>query len=170
MPNEQKITPFLWFDTQAEEAANYYVSIFSAAGWKDSKVLNVARYGKAGAEASQMPEGSAMTVEFRLAGQNFTALNGGPMFKFSGAISFVINCATQKEVDHFWEKLGEGGERGICGWINRDKFGVTWQVVPIILAELLQDKDPVKAERVMTAMLKMTKIIIADLEKAYKNN
>lgn len=167
--DKQKITPFLWFDKQAEEAANFYVSVFSDK-FKGSKVGKIVRYGQAGAKASGMPEGAAMTVEFMLAGQEFVGLNGGPMFKFSGAVSFVVNCETQEEVDHFWDKLSEGGEKGICGWINHDKFGVTWQVVPVILGKFLQDKDAKKAERVMEAMLKMTKIEIAGLERAYGQN
>lgn len=165
----KKITPFLWFDKQAEEAANFYVSVFSGFyGSQESKIMSNARYGQAGAEVSKMAEGSVMTVSFLLAGEEFTALNGGPMFKFCGATSFVVNCETQKEVDYFWEKLSEGGEQGVCGWINHDKFGVTWQIVPIILAELLQDKNAKKAENVMAAMLKMTKINIAELKKAYE--
>ena len=158
----QKITPFLWFDNQVEEAVNFYVSIF-----KNSKILNITRYGEAGAKVSEMPKGSVMTVAFQLDGQDFVALNGGSYFKFSGAISFVVNCKTQEEIDYYWEKLSEGGEKGECGWINHDKFGVTWQVVPIILDEMIADPDPVKAERVMEAMLKMKKIDIQTLRKAY---
>lgn len=159
---KQKITTCLWFDKQAEEAANFYVSIF-----KDSKMGMITRYDAASAQASGMPEGTVLTVGFELFGQEFVAMNGGPMFQFSGAISFIVNCETQEEVDYYWEKLSEGGEAGICGWINHDRFGVTWQVVPVILTEMLMDKDPAKARRVMQAMLKMKKIDIAGLQKAY---
>jgi predicted 3-demethylubiquinone-9 3-methyltransferase (glyoxalase superfamily) len=152
----QKITPFLWFDSQAEEAANFYVSIF-----KNSKVVSIARYGKSGPG----PEGAAMTVEFQLDGQKFMALNAGPRFKFTEAISFVINCETQQEVDEYWEKLLEGGEESMCGWL-KDKYGLSWQVVPTVLPQLLQDKDAEKAKRVMEAMLKMKKIVIEDLTRA----
>ena len=157
----QKITPFLWFDTQAEEAAKFYVSIF-----KNSKVGSVSRYDEEGAKASGRPKGSVMTVAFELDGQAFTALNGGPVFKFTEAISLVVNCDTQAEVDHFWQKLSAGGEEVQCGWL-KDKFGVSWQVVPMILMEMLQDKDPEKSKRVMAAMLKMKKIEIEPLKKAY---
>ena len=166
---KQKITPFLWFDHEAEEAARFYVAIFNggpAAAGQRSKVGAVSRYDEAGAKASGRPVGSAMTVAFDLEGQEFTAINGGPHFTFSGAISFVIGCGTQEEVDYFWEKLSEGGESGVCGWINRDRFGVTWQVVPTMLPALLGDPDPAKAARVMQAMLGMKKIVIAELEQA----
>jgi predicted 3-demethylubiquinone-9 3-methyltransferase (glyoxalase superfamily) len=153
----QKITPFLWFDNQAEEAANLYTSIF-----KNSKMGTISRYGDAGPG----PKGTAMTVDFQLGGQEFVALNGGPRFKFTEAISFIINCETQEEVDYFWETLSEGGERSQCGWL-KDRFGLSWQVVPIILTKLLLDKDPEKAARVMNAMLQMTKIDIAKLQQAY---
>lgn len=153
----QKITPFLWFDNQAEEAMNFYVSIF-----KNSKVLSVSRYGE-GAPASK---GTVMTANFELDGQVFTALNGGPMFKFSPATSFVVHCETQAEVDYYWDKLGAGGKPNQCAWLD-DKFGVTWQIVPNILIELLSDPDPVKAGRVMQAMMQMTKIDIAALQQAY---
>jgi predicted 3-demethylubiquinone-9 3-methyltransferase (glyoxalase superfamily) len=170
MKKIQKITPFLWFDTQAEEAANFYVSVFQKAPLVsgESKILSVSRYDEAGSKASEMPLGSVMVASFQLEDQQFVALNGGTFFKFSGAVSFVVNCETQEEVDYFWEKLSEGGEKGQCGWINRDKFGVTWQVVPTILDKYLGDADSSKAQRVMEAMLKMTKIVIADLQKAYK--
>jgi len=154
----QKITPFLWFDNKAEEAMNFYVSIF-----KNSRVLSVARYGDAGPG----PKGSVMTAKFELQGQEFVALNGGPQFKFTEAVSFVVNCETQKEVDEFWEKLREGGEESRCGWL-KDKYGLSWQIVPSILVELLQDKDPVKAKRVMEAMLQMNKIDIKKLKQAYE--
>ena len=154
----QKITPFLWFDNQAEEAMNFYVSIF-----KNSKVLSVNRYG-AGAPA---PKGTVMTANFLLDGQEFTALNGGPMFKFSPAISFVVHCETQAEVDEYWAKLSAGGKENQCAWLD-DKFGVSWQIVPNALIELLSDPDPVKAGRVTQAMMQMTKIDIAALKCAYE--
>ena len=155
------ITPCLWFDTEAEDAAKFYVSIF-----EDSAMGAVSRYGKEGQEIHGKPEGTAMTVSFRLRGQEFVALNGGPQFKFDEAISFQVHCQTQAEVDRFWQRLGEGGQPGPCGWI-KDKFGLSWQVVPDALLELLQDKDRVKAGRVMNAMLQMKKIDIAGLRRAY---
>jgi len=158
----QRITPFLWFDHQAEEAANFYVSIF-----KNSKVGSMARYDEEGAKAAGRPKGSVMTVAFELDGQEFTALNGGPLFKFTEAMSLVVNCETQEEVDHFWERLSAGGEEVQCGWL-KDRFGVSWQVVPTVLIEMLQDKDPQKAKRVMAAMLKMKKISIEPLRQAYE--
>lgn len=167
----QKITPFLWFEDKAEEAAHFYVSVFGNAPGtfvRGSEITSVNRYDEAGAKASGRPAGSVMTVAFELAGQEFVAINGGPLFQFSGAVSFVINCETQEEIDYFWEKLSEGGEAGVCGWINKDKFGVTWQVVPIVLAKYLSDPDPAKAKRVMEAMLKMTKIDIKTLDDAYE--
>jgi predicted 3-demethylubiquinone-9 3-methyltransferase (glyoxalase superfamily) len=154
----QKITPFLWFDNQAEEAMNFYVSIF-----KNSKVLSVNRYG----DGAPVPKGMVMTANFELDGQVFTALNGGPMFKFSPATSFVVHCETQAEMDYYWDKLGAGGKPNQCAWLD-DKFGVTWQIVPNALIELLSDPDPVKAGRVMQAMMQMTKIDIATLQRAYK--
>jgi len=156
----QKITPFLWFDNQAEEAVNYYLSIF-----KNSKILNVARYGDDAAKVSGRPKGSVMTVSFQLDGQQFVALNGGPVFSFSPAISFVVNCQTQQEVDELWEKLSAGGEQQQCGWI-KDKYGVTWQIVPTALGELLSSPDAAKAQRVMQAMLQMTKLDINGLQQA----
>ena len=158
----QKITPFLWFDNQAEEAVNFYTSIF-----ENSKIGSAARYDEEGSKAAGRPKGSVMTVTFQLAGQDFVALNGGPVFKFSEAVSFVVNCESQKEVDHFWEKLSAGGEEVQCGWL-KDKFGLSWQVVPTVLSEMLQDKDAQKAKRVMAAMLKMKKIDIAELRRAYE--
>jgi predicted 3-demethylubiquinone-9 3-methyltransferase (glyoxalase superfamily) len=152
-----KITPFLWFDTQAEEAANLYVSVFPR-----SRILDVTRYGEAGPG----PKGTAMTVRFELDGQQFIALNGGPVFKFTEAVSFSINCETQEEVDHYWEKLSEGGEQVQCGWL-KDRFGLSWQVNPSILGRLLSDADPTKSKRVMEAMLQMRKIDIAGLQRAY---
>ena len=156
----QKITPFLWFDTQAEEAVNYYVSIF-----RNSKIVNVARYGDDGAKVSGRPRGSVMTVAFQLDGQPFVALNGGPVFTFSPAISFVVDCRTQEEVDRLWDKLSAGGEQQQCGWL-RDKYGVTWQIVPSVLGELMSDPDPAKSQRVMQAMLQMTKLDIKGLQQA----
>ena len=152
----QKITPFLWFDNQAEEAMNFYVSIF-----KDSKVLSISRYG----EGAPVPAGTVMTASFLIEGQQFTALNGGPLFSFTEAISFVIHCQTQEEVDHYWEKLTEGGEEVQCGWL-KDKFGVSWQVVPEVLGRLLNNPDPNKAQRAMQAMFTMKKIDISQLQEA----
>jgi predicted 3-demethylubiquinone-9 3-methyltransferase (glyoxalase superfamily) len=156
----QKITPFLWYENQAEEAANFYASIF-----KNSSVGSITRYDDASAKAAGRPEGSAMTVEFQLEGQNFVALNGGPHFKFTEAVSFVVNCENQEEVDYFWEKLSEGGAESQCGWL-KDKYGLSWQVVPTILPELLKQKDPAKAKRVMEAMLQMKKIDTKALKQA----
>jgi predicted 3-demethylubiquinone-9 3-methyltransferase (glyoxalase superfamily) len=152
----QKITPFLWFDDQAEEAAKFYVSLF-----KNSKILAVTRYGDAGPG----PKGSVMVVRFQLAGQNFMALNGGPQFTFSLAISFLVSCKTQKEVDFLWRKLGRGGKTNQCGWLT-DKYGVTWQIVPTVLGEVMAGKDREKANRVMKAMLKMHKLDIRRLKQA----
>ncbi|HKV40573.1 MAG TPA: VOC family protein [Blastocatellia bacterium] len=157
----QKITPFLWFNREAEEAANLYTSIF-----KDSKILNVTRYQAAAAKLSGVPEGSVMTVAFQLHGQQFTALNGGPLFKFTEAISFVVDCETQQEVDELWSKLSEGGEEQPCGWL-KDKYGVSWQIVPRALIEMMQDKDAEKSRRVVEAMLQMKKIDIEGLRRAY---
>jgi len=154
----QKITPFLWFDNQAEEAAKLYVSIFG-----NSRIVSTTRYGEAGPG----PKGSVMTVEFELDGQRFIALNGGPQFKFTEAISFSVDCKTQGEVDELWDKLSRGGEQGPCGWL-KDKYGLSWQINPTILSRMLNDPDPAKAKRVMEAMLKMKKIDIEGLEKAYK--
>ena len=154
----KKITPFLWFDNQAEEAMNLYVSIF-----KNSRVLNLTRYGEGGPG----PKGTVMTATFELDGQEFIALNGGPQFKFTEAISFSVNCETQEEIDEMWEKLSEGGEKGRCGWL-KDKFGLSWQVNPRILGEMLQDKDPEKAKRVVQAMLQMDKFDIKTLKQAYE--
>jgi predicted 3-demethylubiquinone-9 3-methyltransferase (glyoxalase superfamily) len=159
----QTITPHLWFDNNAEEAVKFYTSIF-----KNSKIIHVARYGEAGAKASGRPKGTVMTVTFELEGQQFMALNGGPVFAFSPAISFMVNCETQQEVDELWEKLSEGGEKGQCGWL-KDKFGVSWQIVPTALGQMMQDKDARKSERVMKALLQMTKIDIEGLKRAYEN-
>jgi predicted 3-demethylubiquinone-9 3-methyltransferase (glyoxalase superfamily) len=161
----QKITPFLWFDHQAEEAAKFYTSVF-----KNSKVGKSTRYGEAAEKAAGRPAGSVMTVEFELEGQKFTALNGGPVFKFNESVSFVVNCETQEEVDYLWEKLtADGGKDVECGWL-RDKYGLSWQIVPTVLIEMLQDKDHEKAERVMKAMLQMQKIDIKTLKEAYAGN
>ena len=158
----QKITPFLWFNDKAEEAANFYVSVF-----KNSKINGIARYGEEAAEASGRPKGTVMTVEFQLNGQEFVALNGGPHFKFSEAISFVVNCKTQEEVDEFWEKLSAGGEKSRCSWL-KDKYGLSWQIVPTVLGEMMKDKDAAKSRRVMKAMLQMDKIDIKKLKQAYE--
>src|SRR6266481_3695590 len=152
-----KITPFLWFDNQAEEAMNFYVSIF-----KNSKIVSIGRYGDAGPG----PKGTVMMGTFQLDGQEFYALNGGPQFKFTPAISFFVSCETQAEVDELWEKLSEGGRKDRCGWLQ-DKYGLSWQIVPAVLGRMLQDKDPAKANRVMQAMLQMDKINIERLQQAY---
>jgi predicted 3-demethylubiquinone-9 3-methyltransferase (glyoxalase superfamily) len=157
MSIKQRITPFLWFDGQAEEAANFYVSIFP-----NSKIGSTSRYGEAGPG----PKGSVMTVAFNLDGLSFTALNGGPMFKFTEAISLVVHCETQAEVDHYWDKLSAGGQQVQCGWL-KDKYGLSWQIVPNALIELAQDQDPAKSQRVMAAMMRMKKIDIAGLKAAY---
>jgi predicted 3-demethylubiquinone-9 3-methyltransferase (glyoxalase superfamily) len=154
----RKITPFLWFDAEAEEAMNFYVSIFP-----NSKVLSVTRYGDTGPG----PKGTVVTANFQLNGQQFTALNGGPLFKFTEAVSFVVNCETQEEVDKFWEKLSEGGEKSRCGWL-KDKYGLSWQIVPTVLTEMMQDKDSEKSQRVMNALLQMDKIDIQRLKQAYE--
>jgi predicted 3-demethylubiquinone-9 3-methyltransferase (glyoxalase superfamily) len=154
----QKITPYLWFDGQAEEAAGYYTSIF-----KNSRVLDVTRYGEAG----PLPEGTVLTVTFEIEGQEFVALNGGPEFTFNESISFFVNCQTQAEVDELWERLSDGGEKGPCGWL-KDRYGVSWQIIPSALGELLHDPDPAKSNRVMKAMLAMSKIDIQGLRDAYE--
>jgi len=162
MPVVQRIAPCLWFDNQAEEAANYYVSIF-----KNSKITDVTRYGKAGFEIHKRPAGSVMTVAFELDGQSVTALNGGPIFTFNEAISLQVFCDTQEEVDYYWEQLSKGGDPKAqqCGWL-KDKFGLSWQVVPKVLPELLKDHESARAQRAMDALLRMKKINIADLERA----
>jgi len=157
-PRVQKITPYLWFDEKAEEAANFYISVF-----KNSKIVSIARYGEAGPG----PEGTVMSAIFELDGQEFFALNGGPQFTFTPAISFLVNCETQEEVDDLWEKLSEGGEKQRCGWL-KDKYGLSWQIIPSVLGELLQDEDAEKANRVMETMLQMDKINIAALMRAYE--
>ena len=154
----QRITPFLWFNNQAEEAVKFYTSIF-----KNSKTFAVTRYPK----GTPGPAGSVMTVKFQLDGQGFIALNGGPIFKFTEAVSFVVNCRTQREIDYYWKKLSAGAKEVQCGWL-KDKFGLSWQIVPTILSELVTDKDPAKAERVMRALLKMVKLDIKKLKQAAK--
>lgn len=156
----QKITPFLWFDDKAEEAAKFYVSIF-----RNSKILSINRYGKAGAKASGQRAGSVMTVKFQLEGQEFVALNGGPHFKFTEAISLVVNCKTQAEVDKMWEKLSAGGKKSRCAWL-KDKYGVSWQIVPTALIEMISGDDAEKTERVMNAVMQMDKIDIKALKRA----
>jgi len=159
----QRITPCLWFDNQGEEAAKFYTGIF-----RNSRIVNVARYGEAGREIHGRPAGSVMTVAFELDGQRFTALNGGPIFKFSEAISFQVDCETQEEVDYYWDRLSEGGDEKAqqCGWL-KDKYGLSWQVVPRVLIEMMSDPDAAKSGRAMTAMLQMKKIDIAGLKRAY---
>ena len=152
----QKITPFLWFNDQAEDAMNFYCSIF-----KNSKVVSVSRYGDAGPG----PKGTVMSATFQLEGQEFMALNGGPLYKFTEAVSFYVSCKTQEEVDYYWNKLTAGGEEGPCGWL-KDKFGLSWQIIPTALGELLSDPDPVKSQNAMMAMLQMKKIEIAKLQQA----
>src|SRR6476620_583435 len=159
---KHKITPCLWFDTQAEEAAKFYCSIF-----KDSRIGEVSRYTKAGQEVHHKPPGSVMVVEFEIEGQTFTALNGGPNFKFNEAISLQVRCETQAEVDYFWSKLTQGGEEGPCGWL-KDKYGVSWQVVPASIPKMMTDPDPRKSGRVMNAFLKMKKLDIDEIERAYE--
>ena len=154
----QKITPFLWFDGKAEEAMNFYTSIF-----KNTKIGRITRYGDAGPG----PKGAVMSATFQLDGQEFMALNGGPQFKFTEAISFFVNCETQEEVDELWEKLSDGGQKSRCGWL-KDKYGLSWQIIPSALGKMLGDKDPEKSQRVMKAILQMDKIDIKGLEQAYK--
>jgi predicted 3-demethylubiquinone-9 3-methyltransferase (glyoxalase superfamily) len=162
MATTQKITPNLWFDNQAEYAANFYMTVFP-----NSKIGKITRYGKEGFDIHRQPEGTVMTIEFFLDGQQFVGLNGGPIFKFNEAISFIIHCEDQHEVDRYWSKLSEGGDPNAqqCGWL-KDRFGVSWQVIPRILPELLSNPDPVKAQKAMHAMLKMKKIEIAALQSA----
>jgi predicted 3-demethylubiquinone-9 3-methyltransferase (glyoxalase superfamily) len=163
MPVIQRIIPCLWFDDQAEEVVAFYIAIF-----KNSKIVTVSRYGEAGKEIHGKPAGSVMTVAFELDGQTFTALNGGPVFKFNEAISFQVDCETQAEVDHYWNKLSEGGDPNAqqCGWL-KDRYGVSWQIVPRVLVEMIMDPDAGKSQRVMTAMLQMKKIDINELRRAY---
>ena len=156
----RKITPFLWFNDKAEEAVRFYTSIF-----KNSKITTITHYNDEVAKVAGRPKGSVMTVAFQLDGQEFTAINGGPEFKFTEAVSFVVNCNTQEEVDYFWEKLSEGGAKSQCGWL-KDKYGVSWQITPTALIEMQKDKDPKKVERAMHAMLQMTKLDIKKLQDA----
>lgn len=158
----QKITPNLWFDNEAEEAAHFYTGIF-----KDSKLGRITRYGKEGYEFHKKPEGTAMTVEFEIQGQTFVALNGGPQFKFNEAISFIINCDTQEDVDHYWTKLTEGGEEGPCGWL-KDKYGLSWQVVPTALGKMFTDPDAAKVQRISQAMFTMKKLDLNLLKQAFE--
>ena len=162
MPTVKRISPCLWFDSEAEQAAQFYTGIF-----KNARIVTITRYGKAGFETHHRPPGSVMTVLFELEGEEFTALNGGPLFKFSEAISFQINCETQKEIDYYWEKLSAGGDPKAqqCGWL-KDKFGLSWQIVPTIMADLFKDENSAKAAKVMEAMLPMKKLDIAQLKKA----
>lgn len=163
MKKVQRISPCLWFDSQAEEAARFYTGIF-----RNSRIVKVSRYGKAGYEVHHRPAGTVMTVEFELEGQRFTALNGGPEFKFSEAISLQVDCKTQEEVDYYWDKLSAGGDKKaqVCGWL-KDKYGVSWQIVPTVLNEMMSDPDEEKSGRAMEAMLQMKKLDIAQLERAY---
>ena len=161
--NVQKITPFLWFDGQAEDAVNFYTSLF-----KNSKISRILRNAEEAAEQTGRPVGSVLTIEFEIEGQEFVALNGGPLFKFNESVSFVINCETQEEVDYFWQKLtADGGEESQCGWL-KDKFGLSWQITPTVLIDMLHDKDQEKSGRVMHAMLQMKKIDIKALKNAYE--
>ena len=160
----QKITPCLWFDSNAEEAVKFYSAIF-----KNSKIGNISRYGEAGHEIHGKPAGTVLTIEFELDGQTFTALNGGPLFKFNEAISFQVRCESQEEVDYYWEKLSQGGDKKAqqCGWL-KDKYGLSWQIVPTVVGEMLRDKDAKKSASVMKALLQMTKIDIQSLQQAYE--
>ena len=162
MPNANRIAPCLWFDSQAEEAARYYASIF-----KNSKIGRISHYTEAGQETHKQPPGSVMVVEFELDGQSLTALNAGPVFKFNEAVSLQIYCDSQEEIDYYWERLREGGDPNseVCGWL-KDKYGLSWQVVPRIMGDLMSDSDPARASRVMIAMLKMKKLDIAEIEQA----
>lgn len=158
----QRITPFLWFDGQAEEAATFYTSIFD-----NARVTDTTRYGKEAAQATGRPEGSAMTVVFELDGQTFTAINGGPQFRFNEAVSLVVNCRDQDEINHYWDRLSEGGDEKaqVCGWL-KDRYGLSWQVVPAGMERILRDPDPDRAQRAMAAMMKMTKLDMAELQRA----
>lgn len=160
----QKLTPCLWFDDKAEEAARFYVSIF-----KNAKLGTIARYGEAGAQASGRPKGSVMTVTFEIEGQEFVALNGGPLFKFTEAVSFMVQCSSQTEIDEMWNKLSEGGEEGPCGWL-KDKFGLSWQIIVPEWDEMLRNKDTAKSERAMAAILQMSKPDMRRVQQAYEGN
>ena len=161
MPTLQKITPCLWFDTQAEEAAKFYTSVFD-----NSRIKHISRYGKVGRDVHGKEPGSVMVVAFEIAGQTFTALNGGPQFKFTEAISLQVMCETQQEIDHFWSKLSEGGQEGPCGWL-KDKYGLSWQIVPSALSQMMTDADGAKSDRVMAAVMKMKKFDLDALGRAY---
>ena len=161
MPTLQKITPCLWFDTQAEEAAKFYTSVFD-----NSRIKHISRYGKVGRDVHGKEPGSVMVVAFEIAGQAFTALNGGPQFKFTEAISLQVMCETQQEIDHFWSKLSEGGQEGPCGWL-KDKYGLSWQIVPSALSQMMTDADGAKSDRVMGAVMKMKKFDLDALGRAY---
>jgi predicted 3-demethylubiquinone-9 3-methyltransferase (glyoxalase superfamily) len=161
---QQKIAPFLWFDTQAEEAAKFYTSIFA-----NSAIKRVSRYGKAGREVHGKEAGSVLTVEFEIEGQTFVGLNGGPQFKFNEAVSFQVSCETQDEIDYLWSRLSQDGEEGQCGWL-KDKYGVSWQIVPSALPQMMDDADSVKSERAMNALLKMKKLDLAALKRAHAGN
>jgi predicted 3-demethylubiquinone-9 3-methyltransferase (glyoxalase superfamily) len=158
----QKITPCLWFDSNAEEAVDFYTAVF-----KNSKIGNISRYGEAGFEIHGKPAGTVLTIEFELDRQAFTALNGGPLFKFNEAVSFQVACRSQEEVDYYWERLSEGGEKGQCGWL-KDRYGLSWQIVPTVVGEMLQSKDAKKSESVMKALLQMEKLDIEKLKQAYE--
>jgi predicted 3-demethylubiquinone-9 3-methyltransferase (glyoxalase superfamily) len=159
-----KISPCLWFDDNAEEAVNFYVGLF-----RNSRILSIAHYGEAGSQASGRPKGTVMTITFELGGQEFMALNGGPVLTFSPAVSFMVGCETQEEIDKLWEKLSEGGEPGECGWL-KDRYGVSWQIVPVVLEEMMQEGDSEKTERVMEALIQMKKLDIATLRRAYEGS
>ena len=159
----QRITPCLWFDNNAEEAVNFYISVFSSSGKKNSRITGVARYGEAGPG----PKGSVLTIQFKLDGQEFLALNGGPHFKFTEAISLIVNCETQKEIDTMWKKFSQGGQEVQCGWL-KDKYGLSWQVVPTVLGKMMQDRDSKKTSRVMRAIFKMKKLNMKILKQAYE--
>ncbi|MBS1600260.1 MAG: VOC family protein [Bacteroidetes bacterium] len=163
MATTQKIIPHLWFDTQAEQAVNFYTSIF-----KKSKIIRTSRYGKEGQEIHKMPEGTVMSIEFELAGQRYTAINGGPLFTFNESVSFMVSCKDQKEIDYYWEKLTAGGDKNSqqCGWL-KDKYGLSWQIIPAILSKLVADKDPRKSQRVMKEIMKMKKIDLKKLKNAF---
>src|SRR5579884_816541 len=162
----QPITTCLWFDREAEEAASFYVKVFTDGG-HSGKIRRIARFGRAGAKASGQPEGSVMTGEFELDGSVFLGLNGGPVFKPSPATSFIVSCQNQEEIDHFWSRLSEGGKPSRCGWIDRDRFGISWQVVPWNMGDYACDPDAARAERVMGAVMKMSKLDLAELQRAY---
>lgn len=161
---KQKISPFLWFDTQAEQAARFYTSIFG-----HSRITQIARYGKAGRDVHGKEPGTVLTVEFEIEGQTFVALNGGPQLAFSAAVSFQVSCETQSEIDYFWSKLSEGGEEASCGWL-KDKYGLSWQIVPSVLPRMLSDADGAKSERAMSALMQMKKFDIAALQRAYSGH